>query len=291
MRVLKQSTAYSLVIFMTDSADHVSGKTGLTLTITASKAGAAFASITPTVTELSNGWYKLALTSSHTDTLGDFALHITATGADPTDVSMAVAARINDDFAYPATSGRSLAVDTSGRIDLGSWLGSAPNALQSGRVDSYLGAVASGVIAAGSFAANALDAVWSTATRVLTAGTNIVLAKGVGLTGLNDLSTSDVDTTVQSALTTQGYTTTRAGKLDNLDRAITAIMTTAMTESYSADGATATPAQAMYAILQRLTDFSIVGTSLTVKKLDGSTTAFTLTLDDATAPTSSTRSS
>ncbi|TIP49645.1 MAG: hypothetical protein E5X77_10055 [Mesorhizobium sp.] len=46
---------------------------------------------------------------------------------------------------------------------------------------------AAGAITAAKFAANALDAVWSTATRVLTAGTNIVLAKGTGVTGFNDL--------------------------------------------------------------------------------------------------------
>lgn len=97
MRILKQSTAYNLAVFITDSADHISGKTGLTLTIAASKDGAAFASITPTVTELSSGWYKLALTSSHTDTLGDLALHITATGADPTDVAMVVRANVLGD--------------------------------------------------------------------------------------------------------------------------------------------------------------------------------------------------
>lgn len=72
------------------------------------------------------------------------------------------------------------------------WLTATPNALQAGRVDTYLGAVAAGVIAAASFAANALDAVWSTATRILTAGTNIVLAKGTGLTGLNDLDAAGV---------------------------------------------------------------------------------------------------
>lgn len=75
---------------MTDSTDHVSGKTGLTLTITASKAGSAFASITPTVTERGNGWYSLALTESHLDTIGDLALHITATGADPSDLILQV---------------------------------------------------------------------------------------------------------------------------------------------------------------------------------------------------------
>lgn len=86
MAMLKQSTARSRVILMVDSSDHVTGKTGLTLTITASKDGGSFASITPTVTELATGFYKLALTTSHTDTLGDLALHITSSGADPTDV-------------------------------------------------------------------------------------------------------------------------------------------------------------------------------------------------------------
>ena len=86
MALLKQSTNRSRAVFMVDSTDHVTGKTGLTLTITASKDAAAFASISPTVTELSSGWYKLALTTSHTDTLGDLAIHITGTGADPTDL-------------------------------------------------------------------------------------------------------------------------------------------------------------------------------------------------------------
>lgn len=90
MKILKQSTAYNLTVLMIDSADHVSGKTGLTLTINASKNGAAFSGITPTVTELSYGWYKLALTTSHTDTLGDLVLHITGTGADATDISLQI---------------------------------------------------------------------------------------------------------------------------------------------------------------------------------------------------------
>lgn len=92
MRLLKQSTARDILVFMTDALDHVTGKAGLTLTITASKNGAAFGSITPTVTERGSGWYALALTSSHTDTLGDLALHITGTGADPTDLVSQVVA-------------------------------------------------------------------------------------------------------------------------------------------------------------------------------------------------------
>ena len=92
MRKLKQSTAYSLTVLMTDAADHVTGKTGLTLTINASKAGAAFGVITPVVTELGTGSYSLALTAAHTDTLGDLALHITGSGADPADVQCQIIA-------------------------------------------------------------------------------------------------------------------------------------------------------------------------------------------------------
>lgn len=60
-------------------------------------------------------------------------------------------------------------------------------------------------------------------------------------------------------------------------------------EAYAADGAAGTPAQLLYLTLQGLTEFAISGTTVTVKKLDGSTTAATFTLDDATTPTSRTR--
>jgi hypothetical protein len=74
-----------------------------------------------------------------------------------------------------------------------------PTALVGGRMDSSIGAVASGAIAAASFAANALDAVWSTAARLLTAGTNIVLAKGTGVTGFNDLDAAGVRSAIGMA--------------------------------------------------------------------------------------------
>ena len=71
----------------------------------------------------------------------------------------------------------------------------------------------------------------------------------------------------------------------------TAVLTTAMTEAYAADGVAPTLAQAIFLTMQRLTEFSISGTAITVKKLDGSTTAAVLTMNDASTPTSSTRSS
>tara|TARA_R100000808_G_C2147073_1_gene154980 strand:- start:55 stop:1278 length:1224 start_codon:yes stop_codon:yes gene_type:complete len=67
--------------------------------------------------------------------------------------------------------------------------------------------------------------------------------------------------------------------------------TTTLTESYASDGAAATPAQLLYMIYCAVGEFSISGTTITGKKLDGSTTAMTWTLDSATAPTSRTRAS
>ncbi len=70
---------------------------------------------------------------------------------------------------------------------------------------------------------------------------------------------------------------------------IEAAWTTALTESYAADGATFTPAQALYMIWSKMVEMGISGTTMTCKKLDGSTTSMTFTLDDGTTPTSITR--
>jgi hypothetical protein len=69
------------------------------------------------------------------------------------------------------------------------------------------------------------------------------------------------------------------------------ILTTQMTEAYAADGTAPTLAQAIFLIQQSLHEFAITSTTRTVKKLNGSDTAATFTLDDATSPTSTTRAS
>jgi hypothetical protein len=85
MRVLKQSVAAQVMVLMVNSDDGKTGLDGLTLTVTLSKNGGAFAAITPTVTPRGSGWYSLALTTAHVDTLGDLAVHIESTGADQSD--------------------------------------------------------------------------------------------------------------------------------------------------------------------------------------------------------------
>ena len=61
--------------------------------------------------------------------------------------------------------------------------------------------------------------------------------------------------------------------------------TTAMTEAYAANGSPMTPAEALYMIYAVCAQFAVSGTSITAKRLDGSTTALTFTMDSATAPT------
>lgn len=58
------------------------------------------------------------------------------------------------------------------------------------------------------------SSVWSNGTRLLTAGTNIVLAKGTGLTGLNDLSAAQVNAEADTALADVGLTSTITGRID-----------------------------------------------------------------------------
>ncbi len=98
---------------------------------------------------------------------------------------------------------------------------------------------------------------------------------------------ADVDEIITSvaAIPTNPYT----GTPPTTSQIATAVYTTQMTESYSVNGVAPTLAQCLFLVMQRLTDFSIASTTITAKKIDHSTTAYTLTLDSATSPTSSTR--
>lgn len=65
-----------------------------------------------------------------------------------------------------------------------------------------------------------------------------------------------------------------------------AVLTTAMTESYRATNAAPTLAQAAFELIAHMGEASFSGTLKTLKKIDGTTTAKTFTLDSATTPTS-----
>lgn len=162
---ITQSTGPHEMVFMTDSADHVTGKTGLTLTITASKNGGAFASISPTVTERGSGWYDLALTSSHTDTAGPLAIHITATGADAADLNRQVVSLNDQAFGVNVYGfGGSAGTFASGRpeVNLSHIAGSA--------VNTNNAQIGVNVV---SIASSAALSVWAAATSSLTTAGSI----------------------------------------------------------------------------------------------------------------------
>lgn len=69
-------------------------------------------------------------------------------------------------------------------------------------------------VTATGFSTHSAADVWAVGTRVLTAGTNIVLAKGIGVTGFNDLSAAQVNTEVDTAIGDVGLTTTVTGRID-----------------------------------------------------------------------------
>lgn len=157
--------------------------------------------------------------------------------------------------------------------------------------------------------------------------TPLTLAKTTNLTGFNDIAATDVVS--GGAITTSGGAVASVTTTINLTNAptsgdLTSTMktsvttaataatptaagvtagvtltsaydfakgTVAVTESYNADGAAPTPVQALLGIMQILMEMSIAGTTTTVKKLDGSTTAMTLTLtlDGSGNPTAVTR--
>lgn len=86
-------------------------------------------------------------------------------------------------------------------------------------LESSLQSLITTVGAAGAGLTAIPSAVWSAATRLLTAGTNIVLAKGTGVTGFNDLSAAAVNAEVDTALAdydgpTHAELTSELGSLD-----------------------------------------------------------------------------
>jgi hypothetical protein len=270
-------TAHPIDVLLTSSTDHITGLTGATPTVTRSKSGGAFAAITGTVAEVGNGVYKITPAAGDVDTLGELALHVTAAGADPADLLRQVVAF------------NPYAVANLGLTDL--------DAAVSSRL----------------------------ATSGYTAPDNADIA-----TILTDVAPTAIAGAVQTGLTSQGYTTVRAGYLDTLNGLVTAVWAAA-TRTLSAianvtvggyatgqDPATlllATPAnklttnssgQVQHDLTQAVPNtptqgsvgdallaaeaqgvgkWTLVGTTLTLYRHDGTTVARTFTLDSGTAPT------
>lgn len=79
---ITSGTTPTVVFLLVNSSDDKTAATGTTPTVTISKAGGAFATATNPAAEIGNGFYKVALTATETNTVGALAILATATSCD-----------------------------------------------------------------------------------------------------------------------------------------------------------------------------------------------------------------
>lgn len=176
-----------------------------------------------------------------------------------------------------------LVVDSSGRMQIqyGTSTGqfSATAGILAVNVTQCGGsAVAAGAIPNAAAAANGglptVDANNSVKLRSGTAANEISLSSGlvsVGTLGSSSITSATLAASAISAITAALWTSAPAS------------------ETYAADGAIPNLGQFLLGILQRQNEFEKDGINIYVKKLDGTTTAYHLLLDDADNPTTVTR--
>jgi len=179
----KRGVTFTVVFPILDAnGDLVTGAAGLDSEI--SKDLGTFADCTNEATEIAtaSGMYYLVLTVAEmTADVVAIIVKTSTSGAKTTPIVLYPATRDSNDLAYPATSGRSLAVDASGNVaaDLKLWLATAPLGLSSQRVQVLVGAMANNVVSAAVLAQAAADKVWATAARTLTAAGQTGIADAV----------------------------------------------------------------------------------------------------------------
>lgn len=218
----QNSTAHGVLFFMADADDHISGKTGLTPTVTVSKNGGAFAAAAGSVSEVGDGWYVLAGNANDRDTLGELVVHGQASGADPADRRLTIvpwdpfdgnlglprldAAITTRADAADYTPARAVKLDNlDATISSRSTLTAA--GVWANATRTITGTV-TGAITAASFAANAIDSA-ALATSAVTE-----IQSGLGTLANQATIIAYVDE-LESRLSA-----TRAANLDNLDATV-----------------------------------------------------------------------
>lgn len=312
MAILKQSTAYTRTFLMVQTSDHITGITGATVAVKLSKAGAGGAAAGGTVTEVdatnNPGLYKIALTTTDTGTLGDLSFHCTATSADPTDFVDQVTAQILGDTLTANTTQLAGQTVTAGAgVTFPSSVASPTN-ITAGTittVTNLTNAATAGDFTAAmktsigtAVAASAVASVTGNVGGNVTGSVGSVVGAVGSVTGAVGSVTGNVGGNVTGSVgsvtgavgsVTGNVGGNVVGSVASVTAAVTVSGTSALTEAYAADGAGFTLSQALYGIHQFLGEHSTSGTTWTVKKRDGSTTANTYTLNDATNPTAITQ--
>ena len=154
----QNSTSFPVTFFLVAVSDHITGLSGASPAVTISKNGAPFAPAAGAITEIGSGWYGWAANATDRSALGELAVHIEATGADPVDFKLEIVpwnpfdanlglSRLDD-----AVTSRAAAADYT-----------ATRAAKLDNLDATISS-RSTLSAAG---------VWANATRTLTAATNL----------------------------------------------------------------------------------------------------------------------
>lgn len=168
-----QSTPYTRLFTLVQSENHVLALTGASPTTIISKAGASFIYSDVAAVEIATGWYKLSLTTTTTNTIGDLAFHVTASLADDRDwvdqvlagVQVATVVQgVKDDLTNQiwATASRTVALTDANRAEVVSSVWATPTrSLQQTAYDQLT------------------NQIWATASRTVTAGT-VTTVSGIG---------------------------------------------------------------------------------------------------------------
>lgn len=153
---------------------------------------------TVTVAEIANGRYVASFTP-------------TSTGAYYLTVSHATHAPRGWQESFDVTTGGPVVADSNGRVDVGLWVGQAPDALSSGRVLVHVVAFTGGVITAGAIADNAI-----TAAKIATGAIDADALAASAVTSIQSglatsaavaaLPTAAANATAVGALSKDGYT-------------------------------------------------------------------------------------
>lgn len=213
-------------------------------------------------------------------------------------------ASVSADVAAVKVDTAAILVDTGTTLDA-----RIPAALVGGRMDCSVGAMAANTLTASALATDAVTEIQAG----LATPTNITAGTITTVTNLTNAATNgDLTATMKTSVTTAATAATPTaaavtGAVGSVTAGVTVttnndktgyrlsstgvgdILTTALTESYATDGSAMTLSQALYQLWSLAAEKSIATTTLTAKKLDGTTTSMTFTLNDATSPTSITR--
>ena len=285
MQLLKQSTAATVPLGPAlDSTDGNTTEEALTISqadIRLSKNGGAFAQTNNATgaTHDENGWYGIPLDTTDTNTLGrlDVAVHESGALAMWKEF-MVVPANVYDALVGDSDVLQVHATEISN--DLITAAAIATDAIGATEI-------AAGAIAADAFAAGAIDAT-AIATGAIDA--DAIAANAIGASEIAD-GAIDAGAFAQGAADKVWDTAARilTASTNFNDISVTDILTTQMTEAYAADTVAPTLAQILFMIWSMASEKAVVTTTVTTKKLDGSTSAMTFTLNNATNPTSITR--